>query len=220
MTFFDILATYKEAFRDGLVVTLKLCAWVWVIGVLVGSAFGMLSAHFRLSFGLINNSVSTIISGVPIIVLLYWMYYPMQQQLNLDIEPFWIAVIAFSIVNVFMVSQLVKNAVLDLPDEYRRSAMVSGISDQSFVWKIQLPLIARQLIGPVLLVQLAMLHNSIFASLINVDDIFRQIQRVNAIVYKPIELYSALALFFIIISVPMTLFANHLKSRFNRTILT
>jgi ABC-type amino acid transport system permease subunit len=59
-----------------------------------------------------------------------------------------------------------------------------------------------------------MLHNSIFASLINVDEIFRQIQRINAMVYKPIELYTALAMFFIVITVPLTLVAYYLKKKY------
>lgn len=211
----ELLVKYKEAFLSGLTVTLQLCAWVWLLGIIMGILLGVLG--FRNRFvGVFNSSTSTVLSGVPVLVLLYWLYFPMQQIVNLDIEPFWIAVIAFSLLNIFMVSNVVSDSIAQLPDEYRVSAIVSGLSQQTFIRKIQVPLITRQVIGPVLSIQLAMLHNSIFASLINVDDIFRQIQRVNAMEYKPIELYSALAIFFIAISVPMTLLANSLKKRYSR----
>ena len=214
MNIFEIFSTYKEGFLQGLGVTLKLCLLVWTIGIVVGTAFGVLSAKYNSSFGIITKILSTFISGVPVIVLLYWLYYPMQQQLQIDIPAFNIAVFAFSFVNVFIVGDLVKNAIKDLPNQYLLSAKVSGLSERTILRKIQIPLIFKQLLGPVLLVQISMLHNSIFASLINVDDIFRQVQRINAMVYKPIELYTALAMFFIIITVPLTLIAYYLKKKY------
>lgn len=216
MNIFEIFSTYKEGFLQGLGVTLRLCLLVWIIGIVVGTLFGILSAKYNKSFGLITKIVSIFISGVPVIVLLYWLYYPMQQQLQIDMPAFNIAVFAFSFVNVFMVGDLVKNAIKDLPNQYILAAKVSGLSERTILQKIQIPLIFKQLIGPVLLVQITMLHNSIFASLINVDEIFRQIQRINAMVYKPIELFTALAMFFIIITVPVTLIAYYLKKKYAR----
>lgn len=214
MSFFEIFVTYKTGFLLGLGVTLKLCLWIWCIGIFLGTIVGVLTAKYNKSFGLISKIASTFISGIPTIVLMYWIYYPMQQQLGIDISPFKVAVFTLSLVNVFLVADLVKNAINDLPNQYLLSAKVSGLSEKTILLKIQFPLIFRQLIGPLLLVQISMLHNSIFASLINVDEIFRQIQRINAVVYKPIELYTALAVFFIAITVPLTLMAQFLKKKF------
>jgi polar amino acid transport system permease protein len=216
MNVIDIFATYKEGFLQGLLVTFRLCLFIWVIGIVVGTLFGILSAKYHKSFGLVTRVISVLLSGVPVIVLLYWLYYPMQQELQIDIPAFSIAVFAFSFVNTFTVGELVRNAIKDLPQQYIIAAKVSGLKELPILLRIQIPLIFKQLLGPVLLVQITMLQNSIFASLINVDDIFRQIQRINAIVYKPIELYSALALFFIIISVPLTLLGYYLKRKYAR----
>jgi polar amino acid transport system permease protein len=214
MSIFEIFLTYKEGFLQGLGVTLKLCILVWGIGIFVGTAFGILSAKYDRSFGLISKAISTLISGVPILVLLYWLYYPVQQQLQIDIPAFNIAVFALSFINVFVVSDLVKSSIKDLPSQYVMAAKVSGLSERTILSKIQIPLIFKHLLGPLLLAQITILHSSIFASLINVDEIFRQIQRVNAIVYKPIELYTALAMFFIVITVPLNLIAYYLKRKY------
>lgn len=214
MSIFEIFINYREGFLQGLGVTLKLCILIWVIGIFAGTVIGILSAKYNRSFGFISKIISSLISGVPVIVLLYWLYYPMQQQLQVDIPAFNVAVFTLSFVNTFMVSDLVKNSIKDLPSQYLMAAKVSGLSELTILTKIQVPLIFKQLLGPVLLVQISMLHNSIFSSLINVDEIFRQIQRINAMVYKPIELYTALALFFIIVTVPLTLFAYYLKKKY------
>lgn len=214
MEFFEIFLKYKEGFLQGLWVTLKLCLFTWTIGISIGTILGVISAKFRKTFGYISKVFSMLITSVPILVLLYWLYYPIQQQFQIDIPSFSIAVFAFSFVNTFVVSDLVKNAIIDLPNQYLLAAKVSGLSNKTILRKIQIPLIFKQLLGPVLLVQITMLHNSIFASLINVDEIFRQIQRINAMVYKPIELYSALAIFFIMITLPLTLIAHYLKKKY------
>jgi polar amino acid transport system permease protein len=212
-TLFEIFANYKEGFLQGLMVTLRLCICIWLIGIGIGGGLGVLGARYKY-VGLFAKTISTLMSGVPVVVLLYWLYYPVQQQLALDINPFNIAVSALSLVNILLVSDLVRDAIDGLPKQYTMAAKVSGLSQKDTLFKIQIPLIAKQLLGPVLLVQITMLHNSIFASLINVDDIFRQIQRINAMVYKPIELYTALALFFIIITVPLNLLAVYLKNKY------
>lgn len=214
MSIIEIFLAYREGFLQGLLVTLKLCVFVWLIGILMGTAIGVLSAKYERSIGLLARAISILTSGVPILVLLYWLYYPAQQQLQIDIPAFNIAVFALSFVNVLVVADLVRNAIKDLPGQYMMAAKVSGLSERTIITRIQIPLIFKHLLGPVLLAQITMLHSSIFASLINVDDIFRQIQRINAIVYKPIELYTALAIFFILITVPLNILAYYLKQQY------
>ena len=216
MGIFEILFNYREAFASGLWVTLQLCLSVWVIGITGGTIVGVLSARYKIAIGYPAKGVSGFVSGVPILVLLYWLYYPAQQQLQIDVPAFLIAVCAFSFINIFMVADLVRSAINDLPTQYVKAAQVSGLSSRTTLTKIQIPLISKHVLGPLLTVQISMLHNSIFASLINVDEIFRQIQRVNAMVYKPIELYTALALFFICITVPLNVLAAYLKQTYAR----
>ena len=200
MEIFDLILKYKEALLKGLYTTLYLSFMIWFIGIIAGTIIGIFSGKNNRVLSMVAKFLSTLISGVPILVLLYWMYYPMQQILNIEFDPMNIAIIAFSFVNTFMVADVVRQGIASLPKHYTTTAIVSGLSKKTIFLKIQFPLIFRSLIGPILFIQITMLHNSIFASLINVDDIFRQIQRINALEYKPIELYSILALFFLIIT--------------------
>ena len=56
------------------------------------------------------------------------------------------------------------------------------------------PIVLRQMIPGLLMIQVTMLQSTLFASLISVDEIFRVAQRINAVVYRPIEVYTALGL--------------------------
>ena len=59
-----------------------------------------------------------------------------------------------------------------------------------------------------------MLQATLFASLISVDEIFRVAQRINAVEYKPVEVYTALALFFLLVCLPLNGVALLLRHRF------
>jgi ABC-type amino acid transport system permease subunit len=61
-----------------------------------------------------------------------------------------------------------------------------------------------------------MLQATLFASLISVDEIFRVAQRINARVYRPIEVYTALGVFFLAICLPMNGIALWLRRKYTR----
>jgi ABC-type amino acid transport system permease subunit len=61
-----------------------------------------------------------------------------------------------------------------------------------------------------------MLHTTLFASLISVEEIFRVAQRINAQIYRPVEIYTALGVFFLLVCLPVTGFAFWLKRKYTR----
>jgi ABC-type amino acid transport system permease subunit len=81
---------------------------------------------------------------------------------------------------------------------------------------IQAPIILRQILPSLLTIQVSMLQATLFASLISVEEIFRVAQRINAVIYKPVEIYTALALLFLLICLPLNGLALWLKIKFTR----
>jgi len=63
-----------------------------------------------------------------------------------------------------------------------------------------------------------MLQATLFASLISVEDLFKVAQRINSMIYKPVEIYSALGIFFLLVCLPLNGLALWLKKRFTRNL--
>ena len=151
-------------------------------------------------------------------VLLFWLHYPLQAMLNVVIDPFITAAFALSLVNTFGVADIVKGALNDFPAQYVLAARVAGLSSRETLIHIKTPILLRQL-SPVLLTsQVTMLQATLFASLISVEEIFRVAQRINSLIYKPVEIYSALGIFFLGVCLPLNGLAMWLKIRFTRNI--
>lgn len=218
MSVFDIIFTYREGLLAGLLVTLKLCFVIWLLGLIVGTLLGYLSAKYKSEIGTPVRIVAFILSGIPVLVLLFWLHYPVQAMLDVVIDPFYTAAFALSLINIFAVSEIVRSALNNFPTQYNLAAKVCGLSQKETFQKIELPIIFRQIIPSLLSLQVAMLQLTLFASLISVEEIFRVAQRINSLIYKPIEIYTALAIFFLIICLPLNGIAMWLKYKFTRDI--
>jgi His/Glu/Gln/Arg/opine family amino acid ABC transporter permease subunit len=216
MNTFQILTTYHTEFLFGLLVTLKMCLLIWGIGIMLGTALGVAGAKWKRACGIPSKIASSLLGAIPILVFLFWLHYPLQSLLHWVIDPFWTAVTALSIVNVFLVADLIRGVLNDFPAQYVMAAHICGLSHRQTVLRIQLPIIFRQAIPTVLLIQVSMLQASLFASLISVDEIFRVAQRINSMVYRPVEIYTALAVLFLIICLPLHGIAYWLKRHFTR----
>ncbi|MSU60527.1 MAG: ABC transporter permease subunit [Candidatus Staskawiczbacteria bacterium] len=218
MSVFDIILTYKEGLFLGLLVTLKLCLIIWLAGLVIGTILGYLSSKYHSEIGVPTRITAFILSGIPVLVLLFWLHYPLQAMLEVNINPFYTVAFALSIVNIFAVSEIVGSALSNFPSQYNLAAKVCGLSQKETFLKIELPIIFRQIIPSLLSLQVTMLQLTIFASLISVEEVFRVAQRINSLIYKPIEIYTALAIFFLIICLPLNGLALWLKYKFTRDI--
>jgi len=215
---FEIIYKYRDAFAGGLFVTLKLCLITWIVGLVVGGSLGILSVKWKKAIGIPVRSFSFILSGIPILVFLYWLHYPAQTLLNIVVDPFYTASAMLTILNIFAVSDIVRGGIENLPNQYIEVAKICGLSNKKRLFKIEFPLIFRHIFPPLLITQVNMLHMSLFASLISVEEIFRVTQRVISIEYKPVEIYTALGIFFLLISLPLNGIALYFKHKYGRNL--
>jgi His/Glu/Gln/Arg/opine family amino acid ABC transporter permease subunit len=216
MSVWNIIYTYKEGLISGLLVTLGLCLVIWISGLIFGVLFGALAHRQKEGAGWFLKVFSFLLASTPVLVLLFWLHYPLQAMLGIVVVPFITAAFALSIINIVNVAQIIREALDDFPKQYTIAGKVCGLTDKQIFSKIQLPILFRQTIPQFLTLQVSMLQLTLFASLISVPELFRVAQQINSIVYKPIEIYSALAVFFIVICLPLNLLAYWFKNRYTR----
>lgn len=218
MSVFDILVNYFPAFLQGLAVTMQLAAIIWIVGIILGAALGLAGAKYKISVGLPSRAFSFFLSGIPLLVFLFWLHYPVQAIFDVVIDPFYTAAFTLTIVNMFGVADIVRGALADFPQQYLIAAKVTGLTREQTIFRIILPLMLRQILPALLMLQVTMLHTTLFASLISVEEIFRVAQRINAQIYRPVEIYTALGCFFLAVCLPVNGVALWLRDRFTRNI--
>lgn len=218
MGIIDIIWEYKLFFKEGLKNTTLLIALIYPIGIVLGCLLGVVSHNYKKSFGILIRLVSVIVAATPILVILFWLHYPFQYLLGVVIDPFYTTVFAISLVCTFLVSDIIYNALNDFPNQYISSAKVCGLSSKEIVFKIQFPLILRQVLPSVINILVVVLQMTLFASLISVKELFRVAQQINSEIYKPVEIYTAVGIFYIILSLIIFGIAYWVKNRYTRNI--
>jgi len=208
----EILLKYREAFIHGVETTFRLAGCVWLSGFIGGWGLGLLAYRYRF-IGKLVRTTNFLLGGIPVLVLLFWLHYPLQTLLRINVDPFFTTVLTLSLINMTGIAVIICAWLYEIPRQYREVATVCNVRQRSIFLKIELPLVLRLSLPPVLMQQVNMLHLTLFGSLISVEEIFRVCQQVNAQVYQPVEVYSALALFFLLISLPLNGLALYCKKK-------
>jgi polar amino acid transport system permease protein len=214
----NILITYKLALFSGIFTTFKLCGTGMFFGIFFGLFFGYIS-HRKLNLShYILGFLWFVFSSTPIIIVFFWFHYPLQSILDLVIEPFWTSCFVLTLLCTLLVAKVTQYALDDFPSQYRIAGIVSGMSKSDIFIKIEFPLISRALIPQFMGIFVNIIHYSTFASLISTQEIFRIGQQINSQIYKPVEIYTILALVFVVMCFPINLLAYFVQKKFTRSI--
>lgn len=216
MSTLEFLVEYRHQWWQGLQVTLALAGIIWAVGLSAGTLLGVAAGVWPGPVGVPVRASHFVLSAVPLLVVLFWAHYPLQMMAGVVVRPFATTAVTLSVVNVLVVGSLVYGVIRDFPREYLAAARVCGLTRWQTAARVQIPLIARQVLPGLLTTQVGMLQATLFASLISVDELFRVAQRINAEAYRPVEIYSALGLFFLAICLPLHLLAHALRVRYTR----
>ena len=108
-TILEILHAYRPALINGLWVTTKLCLIIWSSGMTLGVFLGIAGARWNLAVGIPSRVFSFFLSGIPILIFLFWCHWPLQKMRGVVIDPFYTAATVFSLVNIFAVADQVRH---------------------------------------------------------------------------------------------------------------
>lgn len=217
MNILQILVEYQEGFKNGLLVTTQLCLVIWTIGIICGSILGILGSIFCKTIGFLIKLFNFLFSSIPVLVLLFWFHYPAQSIFSVNVNPFVTTVFTLGLINIFAIADIILVSIRDFPKNYLKTAQLTGLSKLKTIQYIQMPLILRSVIPSILSTQIYILQATLFASLISVDEVFRTAQRINSQIYRPVEIYSVLAILFVLICVPANGFAIYLRHKYKNS---
>lgn len=211
---FEVLVQHHTLLLKGFSTTLLLLGAVMVIGIPLGILAGIVGGRYSNGFGKVIEALKFLTKIVPVLVLLFWLHFPLQALLGVVIDPFITTVIALGFVNTVAVAYIVKSDLLLLPKAYREAGLTLGMTKWQVVRHIELPIMTKRTLPEILHTQATMLEYTLFASLISVQELFRVTQSINSMIYDPIAVYSLLVLFFVIILAPIHLTINFLKKKY------
>ena len=203
---FELVFRHWDLFLSGVWVTLHLTALALFFGFLIALP-ASLSLARRSRFSPLVRAYVYVFRGTPLLVQTYLVYYGLAQfefireswSWYFLREAWWCAVIVFSLNSGAYAAEILRGAIATTPKGEIDGAKALGLSERQVTWLILLPSALRRALPQYGNEVVFMLHGTVVASIITIQDILGVGRTVNAKYYIAYEgLRSAAALYMLI----------------------
>jgi arginine/ornithine transport system permease protein len=211
---FDLILRHWDLFVGGIWVTLHLTLIALALGFVLAVPSALSLARPSRLTPLVRGYVY-VFRGTPLLVQTYLIYYGLAQfdfvrssyAWPLLREAWWCAVIAFSLNSGAYSAEILRGAIATTPKGELDGARALGLSDRQVTWLVLLPSALRRALPQYGNEVVFMLHGTVVASVITIQDILGVGRTVNAKYYISYEgLLTAAILYMIITYVTVRLF--------------
>jgi arginine/ornithine transport system permease protein len=221
-----MLHGYLPAIVEGLSLTLRIAA----ASLAVACVLGLLGALAKLSHSralrFIADLYSTLIRGVPDLVLMLLIFYGGQALINaivartggeyVDINPFIAGVFTVGFIFGAYLTETFRGAILAIPRGQIEAAYAYGMSFAQTLWRITLPQMVRHAIPGFINNWLVMIKATALVSIIGLDDMVHRAGLATAATREPFTFYGAVALIYLAITSISLAFLWFVNKRFSR----
>jgi octopine/nopaline transport system permease protein len=193
----SLMASSLPKLLSAAVVTLKLLSASLIIGLFIGLLFAIL----RLSKNSIINrfayAYSYTFRGTPLLVQIFIIYYGLGQieyfrstfLWVIFKEPYWCAIIAFSLNTGAYTSEILRSAFQTIKPGIIEAGKSLGISNKIIFYKIQIPVAIRQSLPAYGNEIILMMKGTSLASTVTLMDITGVAKHIVSTTYKPLEIF-------------------------------
>ena len=178
-------------------VTLKLLICSLIIGLFIGLGFAILRLNKNIFINKFANVYSYLFRGTPLLVQIFIIYYGLAQIEYLRStflwtiikEPYWCAIIAFSLNTGAYTSEILRSAFQTIKIGVIEAGKSLGISNKIIFYKIQIPIAIRQSLPAYGNEIILMLKGTSLASTVTLMDLTGVAKYIISTTFKPIEVF-------------------------------
>ena len=205
---FAFLVRYIPLFWKGVLVTLGFTAASIFLGLIIGLLIGI----GRLSRSkLVNIPLIAFIEAfrcTPLLVQIVWFYYALPVLLHIQIPATEAAVMVLSCYTGAFYAEIFRGGIISIERGQWDAARALGLRPWPMMFKVILPQAIKRMIPPFVNQSITQLKNTSLVSTIAVPDLLYQGTLVTADTYRPLEVYTVVALIYFAMLFPSTLLAQ------------
>jgi polar amino acid transport system permease protein len=213
---FSFLWAYRSLILTGLGVTIAYTAGTILLGLIVGLITGLL----RLS----RNPIITapllayveIFRCTPLLVQIVWFYYALPVVIGVDIPAHVAATLVLSLYTGAFYAEIIRGGVNSIERGQWDAARAIGMRRGQVMRHVILPQAVKRMIPPFMNQSIIQLKNTSLVSTIAVADLLYQGTIITAATYRPLEVYTMVAVIYFLVLFPLTLAAQHVERRLAR----
>lgn len=199
----------------------KLTLWISIVGLLGGLVIGLVAGFARAYGGWLSNHIALVfielIRGTPIVVQVMFIYFalPMMLQafMQVRIDPLTAAVVTIMINSGAYIAEITRGAVLSIHNGFREAGLALGLSKRDTLRYVIMPLALRRMLPPLGNQWIVSIKDTSLFIVIGVAELTRQGQEIIAGNFRAMEIWSAVAVIYLIITLALSYVLRRLERR-------
>lgn len=213
---FGFLLRYTHLFLVGIATTLAYTIGTVLLGLLIGLALGMA----RLSKSRLVNAPLVAFIEVfrctPLLVQIVWFYYALPVILGIQIPATVAAVLVLSLYTGAFYAEIFRGGIVSIEPGQWDAARALGLRWRHVMRCVVLPQAVRRMVPPFMNQSIIQLKNTSLVSTIAVPDLLYQGSLITADTYRPLEVYTVVALIYFALLFPATRLVQWWEGRLAR----
>lgn len=219
---------YAPLLGRGVLVTIS----VAVLSLSLATFLGLLGAAAKLSKGAfwrgIGMTYTTIVRGVPDLVLILLIYFGGQRLVNdigavvgygyVEVSKFWAGVISIGFIYGAYLSETFRGAYLTVPKGQSEAARALGMKPLATLWKVLVPQVLRFALPGYSNVWMVLVKSTAVVSVIGLADLVGLADKAGKSTRQQFWFYLAVLLVYLIITIVSERLLKKLDERVNRGI--
>ena len=210
---FHFLLRYVPLLWRGVLVTLTYTVGTIGLGLLIGLLVGL----GRLSKSkLVNLPLIAYIEAfrcTPLLVQIVWFYYAMPVLLGIQIPAVAAATMTLSLYTGAFYAEIFRGGIISIEQGQWDAARALGLRPWHVMRKVILPQAVRRMVPPFVNQSITQLKNTSLVSTIAVPDLLYNGMQITADTYRPLEVYTVVALIYFAMLFPSTMLAQAYERR-------
>jgi His/Glu/Gln/Arg/opine family amino acid ABC transporter permease subunit len=181
----------------------------FVLGVFVGLARLAAAAWIRVP----ATMYVEFFRGVPLVMVIFWIWFIVPQLLRLPIPEYGVALTAFVIFEAAYFGEIVRAGVQSVSRGQVEAATALGMTATKTMAYVVLPQALKNMVPSLVTQTIVLFKDTSLASIIGYVDLTKAAQIVNNREIRPFELYLFIAVVYWICTYSMSLMARRLERR-------
>ncbi|MDF2620188.1 MAG: amino acid transporter permease [Xanthobacteraceae bacterium] len=208
---FSILTEYRGLMLGAAAVTFQLVLFSVGLGIVVG----LILAPFRMAERRLLRYPATaiieVVRSIPPLVLVVWCYYCLPILTGLALPAFWTCVFAVALYSGVFFAEIFRAGVQAVDRGLVEAGMSVGMKPMTVMLRVTGPLAFLRVLPPFTSQCVMAIKNSVLGSYIAVGEILYEGQRLSIHTFRPLEVLTLVAAFFVVVILPLTLTAGAIE---------
>jgi His/Glu/Gln/Arg/opine family amino acid ABC transporter permease subunit len=193
--------------------TLRLAVPAIVLGFLLGIAVGLARLASARGIRLAATAYVEFFRGVPLVMVIFWVWFILPQALGRAIPEYGVALAAFVVFEAAYFGEIVRAGVQSVPRGQVEAATALGLTPARTLRWVVLPQALRNMVPSLVTQMIVLFKDTSLASIIGYVDLTKAAQIVNNREIRPFELYLFIAVVYWLCTYSMSVVAARFEPR-------